>query len=229
MNQQWRYTDEWEDGTMISRRNTVRLTYTLNNGQKVSRYYWVPITRDRLEQPGTYDNLLDTLVNSEDMKQRRLRQDKAGLTPEYVDVYADRSSTSETFGSREAAALLEAVSADAAEGTWGNYDWFNDNEAGQYALDVSIQFRDPETGDYEGRIGINVYPAMTHTVEYLLAQNMVQAEDLVTRGQLHPSWYDEHDEYFEKYGVPYEEAYEGTATSVGVIGGADGPTEIIVG
>ena len=213
---------------MISRRNTVRLTYTLNNGRKVSRDYWVPITRDRLEQPGTDDNLLDTLVNSADMKQRRLRLDQAGLTPEVVDIYADRSSTSETFGSREAAALLEAVSADAAEGTWGNYDWFSDNEAGQYALDVSIQFRDPETGDYEGRIGINVTPAMTHTVEYLLGQNMVKQTDLVTRGQLHPDWYDEDIEYYEKYGVAYAESFADPA-SVGVIGGADGPTEIIVG
>ena len=92
---------------------------------------------------------------------------------------------------------------------------------------MSIQFRNPETGDYEGRIGINVYPAMTHTVEYLLKQNMVQAEDLVTRIQLHPSWYEETDEYFEKYGVAYGDAYEDPA-SIGVIGGADGPTEVFV-
>ena len=40
--------------------------------------------------------------------------------------------------------------------------------------------------------------------------------------------YDEEtDEYFEKYGVAYGDAYEDPA-SIGVIGGADGPTEVFV-
>ena len=223
-----RYADDWQgyDAEGLSRGDQVRLTYTLNSGRTVSRSYWLYLSRGRLEQPGTYDNLLDTLVNSEDMKQRRLRLDKAGLTPEYVDIYADCSGTSETFGSRQAKELLEAVSADAAEGTWGNYDWFENDEAGQYALDVSVQFRNPETGYYEGHISINVTPAMTHTVEYLLGQNMVKATDLVPRGLLHPDWYDED---YEKYGAAYEEAYADDAASVGIIGGADGPTAIYVG
>ena len=51
------------------------ITYTLKSGAKVDRWYFLPITRDRMAQPGTYDHLLDQFVNSEAMKARRLHLD----------------------------------------------------------------------------------------------------------------------------------------------------------
>ena len=49
----------------------IRLIYTLNNGLKVERYYDLPLTKYRMGQEGTYDRLLDELVNSEAMKAKR--------------------------------------------------------------------------------------------------------------------------------------------------------------
>ena len=87
-----------------------------------------------------------------------------------------------------------------------------------------------------------VYPEMTHTVEALLALNLAETGDLKTYAELHPYDYDakyqeyvetfgyvEYDDYLAvRYGVGTVEAIDLPAASVGVIGGADGPTEIFV-
>ncbi|MBD9197298.1 MAG: ABC transporter permease, partial [Clostridiales bacterium] len=52
----------------------VRFTYTLNSGLKVERQYDLYLARDRMAQDGTYDNLLDRLINSPEMRQKRIRR-----------------------------------------------------------------------------------------------------------------------------------------------------------
>ena len=51
----------------------VRITYMLNSGLKVERRYRLYLTPDRMAQEGTYDYLLDQLINSPEMRQKRIR------------------------------------------------------------------------------------------------------------------------------------------------------------
>ena len=70
---------------------------------------------------------------------------------------------------------------------------------------------------------------MTHTVEALEELGLVAEQELKTYGELYP------EEYEEKYSLDAPTASDamrygdfGQAASVGIIGGADGPTEIMV-
>ena len=123
-------------------------------------------------------------------------------------------------------------------------------------MDLNLDFRIEEksvngaTHSYYDNINIAVYPAMTHTVETLLALNLAEPEELKTYAEMHPEDYDaQYEEYLEKYGyVEYDDylavhygvgtgqtesisisgAVDAPAASIGVIGGADGPTKVFV-
>ena len=79
---------------------------------------------------------------------------------------------------------------------------------------------------------------MTHTVQALLELDLVETGDLKTYAELYPQDYDiKYQEYQKTYGyVDYDvylelqhaEAIDLPATSVDIIGGADGPTAIYV-
>ena len=234
MNENWAFGDE-EDFERISMYNSVHLTYHLKNGTRVIRRYSVPISMDRLNQEGTYDFALDRLVNSDAMKAERFHQND-GYQPDsgylYVDTWKDGSIS---FGTKEARAIHEAVKKDIASGACGNYDWFDQGRAGQYAMDLNLDFQTSETvhsGDTHTRydsINIRVYPAMTHTVDALEELGLVAEQELKTYGELYP------EEYEEKYSLDAPTASDamrygdfGQAASVGIIGGTDGPTEIMV-
>ena len=234
MNENWAFGDE-EDFERISMYNSVRLTYHLKNGTRVIRRYNIPMSMDRLNQESTYDFALDRLVNSDAMKAERFHQND-GYQPDsgylYVDTWKDGSIS---FGTKEARAIHEAVKLDIASGACGNYDWFDQGRAGQYAMDLNLDFQTSETvhsGDTHTRydsINIRVYPAMTHTVDALEELGLVAEQELKTYGELYP------EEYEEKYGLDAPTASDamrygdfGQAASVGIIGGTDGPTEIMV-
>ena len=237
--------------------NTVRLTYDLKNGTTVSRYYRLPVSAQRLAQEGTYDALLDDLVNSDPMKAKRFHLFDDSYTVDGGFLYLElERGGGNSFGTHEARVIHEAVKRDVMAGTCGNYDWFGRSRGDQYAVELSLEFR-MERKDENGRtysghtsITVAVYPEMTHTVETLLALGLAQEDDLKTYGQLYPQDYDtKYQEYQKFYGdVPYDVylemnlesavvaesaavaiggAFEG-ASSVGIIGGADGPTAIYV-
>ena len=234
MNENWTFGDE-EDFERVSMYNSVRLTYHLKNGTRVIRRYNIPMSMDRLNQESTYDFALDRLVNSDAMKAERFHQND-GYQPDsgylYVDTWKDGSIS---FGTKEARAIHEAVKKDIASGACGNYDWFDQGRAGQYAMDLNLDFQESTTldngeshTDYDS-INIRVYPAMTHTVEALEELGLVAEQELKTYGELYP------EEYEEKYSLDAPTASDamrygdfGQAASVGIIGGADGPTEIMV-
>ena len=235
-------------GEELSAYNTVRLTYHLKNGTTVIRRYRVPITADRLTQAGTYDFALDQLVNGNTMKAKRFHLND-GCSAESGYIYLEnRRDRDVSFGTHEALVLHEAVKRDIAAGTCGNYNWFDSGRAGQYAIDLNLDFRIDEkaengtTRTYYDNINVALYPAMTHTVEALLALNLAEESDLKTYAEMHPEDYNaQYQEYLEKYGyVEYDdylavrygvgtvEAIDAPAASVGIIGGADGPTEVFV-
>jgi ABC-2 type transport system permease protein len=235
-------------GDELSAYNTVRLTYHLKNGSTVTRRYSVPITADRLTQENTYDSALDRLVNGTAMKAKRFHLDDGYKADNGYLYLESRRDGGVTFGTHEAMVIHEAVKKDIAAGTCGNYNWFDNGRAGQYAIELNLDFRLEEKAenganrDYYDYINVAVYPAMTHTVEALLALNLAEVSDLKTYAEMHPYDYDaKYQEYVETFGyVEYDDylavrhgvgeiggAFEG-ASSIGVIGGADGPTAVYV-
>ena len=204
----------------------IRFIYTLNNGLQVERRYSIPLTKYRIKQEGTYDNLLDTLVNSETMKARRLHAGDDRYTIISGDLYLESSGDYFDLSSREAAAVLDAVAKDAAGGTWGDYDWFDQNGNNAYALNLELSFTYP--GDYGGTsydwINITVRPGMDNTVACLKELGLVTERDLVTREDMEKMTSRNRSEAVEYA----EKMAQENAASIGVIGGADGPTAVYV-
>ena len=212
-----RYLVVSDDTTVTSA--YVRFIYTLHDGLQVERRYSIPMTKSRMSQDGTYDNLLDTLVNSKPMKAKRLHAGDSRYTVESGDLWLEPTGNGYDLNSREAAAILDAVARDAATGTWGDYDWFDQNNNSAYAMRLELRFGYTEDGyQHFDWIDIIVRPGMDNTVACLKELGLVTEKDLVIREEM------EKRENALKYG---EMAYEAEA-SVGVIGGADGPTTVVV-
>ena len=203
----------------------IRFIYTLRNGLKVERRYSIPLTKYRIKQEGTYDNLLDTLVNSDTMKAKRLHAGDDRYTIISGDLYLESSGDYFDLSSREAAAVLDAVAKDAAGGTWGDYDWFDQNGNNAYALNLELSFTYP--GDYGGTsndwINITVRPGMDNTVACLKDLGLITDRDLVTREAMEKMNNRDNSDAEE-----YAEKMAQENVSIGVIGGADGPTAVYV-
>ena len=202
---------------------SLRLEYTLKNGDQVRRWYSVPLTRDRLDQPETYDGLMDALVNGEELKNRRLHRNDPAYQIVSGELHLDASRTHATLGSREAAAILEAVYHDCDSGTWGTYDWFGDDNGDSYAMDLNLEFlwesTEADGRTYENHDGINIQvrPGMDHTVETLRKLGLVRESDLVTYRELYPDEYMDVGEDAAAEGrIPADVpvAYENTTTQM---------------
>ena len=248
MDESWTTGGE-TDLDRVATHNSVRFVYELKNGATVSRRYTVPMTVTRLQDETTYDYALDRLVNSTAAKEKRFH-----LNSEYApyggNLYLEkRTDGGVSFGNREALTILDAVRQDVAAGTCGNYDWFYRTYGGAYAMDLSLEFQDQRVDsngndytDYD-YIGITVWPAMTYTVSALLELGLLTENDLVTRAELYPEQYLSELEYqkqmaelYGAYDAPYSvptptQVIVGSSesASIGIIGGADGPTTIMVG
>ena len=198
------------------------VTYYLSSGLKVERNYYVPISRQRLAQEGTYDNLLDSLVNSDEMKDRRIHLNDARFAPTGGSVYVERQKMGYDLSSRECAALQEAVARDAAAGAWGQYSWLESDWGGEYALSLELSFT--YTGE-DGNprrdwISITLRPGMDNTISCLKELGFITEADLVTNRELYPEDTWEMEEKFAQEMAAVE--------SADVIGGADGSTTVYV-
>ena len=194
----------------------VSFTYTTHGGQTVHRNYSVPLTRERLGQSGAYDSLLDGLVNSQEMRLKRIHASGDGYEPCGGRIYLNRRNESSELSDREAAAILEAVTRDAQAGRWGHVEWLSTEawNSGTYALQLSLEFSG-ESDDTWDWIDIAVRPEMTATTACLLELGLVTNEDLSTNGELYP----------EEYGragaadsAPEEAVYPETTSETVVIG-----------
>ena len=198
------------------------VTYTLSSGLKVERNYYLPISQQRLAQAGTYDNLLDSLVNSDEMKDRRIHLNDARFAPTGGSVYVERRNEGYDLSSRECAALQEAVARDAAAGAWGQYSWLESDWGGECALSLELSFA--YTGE-DGNprrdwISITLRPGMDNTISCLKELGFITEADLVTNRELYPEDTWEMEEKFAQEMAAVE--------SADVIGGADGSTTVYV-
>ena len=213
--------EDWRSQPVIGDAS-FHVTYYLSSGLKVERNYYVPISRQRLAQEGTYDNLLDSLVNSDEMKDRRIHLNDARFAPTGGSVYVERQKMGYDLSSRECAALQEAVARDAAAGAWGQYSWLESDWGGEYALSLELSFT--YTGE-DGNprrdwISITLRPGMDNTISCLKELGFITEADLVTNRELYPEDTWEMEEKFAQEMAAVE--------SADVIGGADGSTTVYV-
>lgn len=188
---------------------TVRFTYTLNSGLKVERQYDLYLTRDRMAQDGTYDNLLDRLINSPEMRQKRIRWQDAGFQMDSAWITTRTGDTD--LNSREVETILGAVARDAENGNWGVYDWFNSqDDADHYDMTVHVGYQ-MENHRYDS-IDISVREGMAETIQALKELGLITDEDLVLNRDAYPWQYsnngwEEYDQFYNEFGMPPEEYY----------------------
>lgn len=193
---------------------SVRFTYTLNSGLKVERRYNLYLTQNRMDQEDTYDHLLDQLINSQEMRQKRIRWRDEGfqLDGAWIDTWRDYSDLS----SREVGLILDAVAKDAENGDWGVYNWFQaDNDADSYEIQIHFQYKLPESQfdrTYDA-IQVNVKEGMTETIQTLKELKLITDADLVTNRERYPWQYaaggwDQYDQFYGQFHMSPEEYYE---------------------
>lgn len=202
-----------EDSGAQSTISDIRVTYMLNSGLKVERRYNLYLTQNRMDQEGTYDYLLDQLINSPEMRQKRIRWQEEGF--QLKDAWYDTRYNGGDLSSREAGLLLDAVAKDAENGDWGVYNWFlADNDADSYDLHIQLQYRLPENqfnGSYD-TIRINVKEGMTETIRALKDLKLITDADLVTNRERYPWQYgkggwDQYDQFYKQFHMSPEEYY----------------------
>ena len=193
---------------------SVRFTYTLNSGLKVERRYNLYLTQNRMDQEDTYDHLLDQLINSQEMRQKRIRWRDEGfqLDGAWIDTWRDYSDLS----SREVGLILDAVAKDAENGDWGVYNWFQaDNDADSYEIQIHFQYKLSESQfnrPYDA-IQVNVKEGMTETIRALKDLKLITDADLVTNRERYPWQYavggwDQYDQFYKQFHMSPEEYYE---------------------
>ncbi len=202
------------DGEVPYAYTTVRFTYTLNSGLKVERRYNLYLTQNRMAREGTYDYLLDQLINSPEMRQKCIRWRDEGfqLDGAWIDTWRDYSDLS----SREVGLILDAVAKDAENGDWGVYDWFQaDNDADSYEIQIHFQYKLPESQfdrAYDA-IQVNVKEGMTETIQTLKELKLITDADLVTNRERYPWQYakggwDQYDQFYKQFHMSPEEYYD---------------------
>lgn len=202
-----------EDRGLRTAYTYVRLNYELKNGRTVTRRYNLRLWEDRLEQPETAEYLLDQLVNSREMRLRRIHVADSGYQADGGYIYLESRDKGFDLSSREAAAILEAVSQDAAAGNWGDVDWFVSDQRDEYAIDLRLTYLYESPGSQEtyssyDSVVITLRPEMEHTIRCLKELRLVDEDDLITYRELYPEQYDEEYQlYAEKYGITSYEEY----------------------
>ena len=151
----------------------------------MERFYTVSFARSDLSVPGSYANAMDAYVNSPALRQARLRWSDPAFHVEGGWFSAQYNGDSYSLGTQECETLLAAISRDAENGAWGQYDWFDDGETA-YAMDLSFDFYRTLTDEHgtqfesHDNINITIRPEMTETKQALLDLSLATEEDFVT-------------------------------------------------
>lgn len=205
----WRH-ETTEDGKLLYARTYITLTYTLENGREVHRSYDLPLTKERMAEEGTYEQLLDQLVNQQVMKEKRLHLNDSRYTVAGGSLwrYTPDGAGDEGFdlNSREAKTILEAVGQDTQNGNWGDVTWFDSDRDSAYALELSLYFDRREENSRvpaSDQISITVRPKMVHTLDCLDALGLIDRNELFTWGQLDA--YNDAEVQYTEMAVPVRE------------------------
>ena len=236
----------------------LRLNYTLKGDLTVERRYPVYYLPAEVDQPGTAVNALKELYSSDVIQYADLMGgiDNGRIVSgelsyparavKYEDGYIGWEWDYKSLTSAQVEALVEAVRKDIAAGSFGRNAF--DNERWQketYAASLDIYYKTVENGgvaDWNEHLSLKFSVNSTNLIAELERQGILNRTQLYTEEQVYAS---------EKYGNtavvpegaivydgtgPYsaptvEEIISGAISekeSIGIIGGADGPTAIFV-
>ncbi|MBQ9492244.1 MAG: hypothetical protein IJR54_00700 [Oscillibacter sp.] len=168
---------------------TFRVCYYLKNGLSVYRDYFLWLDKDRMAEPGTYDNALDRFINSTEMKLRRLRFNDPRFKVEHGNISLQLRDDGFELSSRELEEILYAISEDTKAGAWGQYDWF-ENDASTYAVYLNFWYgvQDSMIPRSIDNIAVYLRPGMTSTINCLKKLGYLKDSDLITRAEMQKIW-----------------------------------------
>ena len=234
----------------VYERASLRLTYVLKNGLEVERFYNIRYKPEEVEQPGTAVNALRELHRSPGVQYANLMGDLdhgritggelrySVLTDLDPNGYPIWEWKLKNITAEQAEALTEAVRRDIAAGNFGRNAF--DNEKWQqetYEATLSIYFKRSQNGvedNWQSELGLQFSVNSTNLLAELERLGVIRRTELHTEYEVYAS---------EKYGKDYLTSFDpnsaptvgeiisGAITeseSIGIIGGADGPTAIYV-
>ena len=228
----------------------LRLIYTLKGGVKVERRSPVYYLQEEVDRPGTAVNALKEFYSSDAVQYANLMGGMEGgriLSAElnyparaikHEDGYIGWEWDYKSLTTYQAEALVEAIRKDIAAGNFGRNAFDNERwEQETYACSLDIHYKPMVNGqiaDWNEYLSLKFSVNSTNLIAELERQGILKRTELYTEYQVYAS---------EKYGKTYltsfdpnsaptvEEIISGAISekeSIGIIGGADGPTSIFV-
>ena len=184
------YVPDWEydEGKAFS--HYVRLTYYLTDGSYLERDYDLWLTRERLDTPGTYDNLLSEFYKAPGVRAGDARiPDGAELGS--IDVFCDYAESSYYHvnsadhaegDNRETRQIYAALQKDAQEGNIPAKDILKKTYSawrGSFYLQINYFSSTAENGvHYGGSKDIYLAPSMTNTIDALVELGYVARAEI---------------------------------------------------
>lgn len=161
---------------------TVSFVYKLKNGKQVIKQYNTYFTKERMEQPGTFEYKTNELTNDPYLALSRAHLTGADkITEIYIHEYSVNKERTITGGEMEG--LLNAIHRDVIENGSLSIDWFYDVRCYDYSFEMIVRGDDVKTdymdsGYAYGWYYCNLEETMTNTVNYLLEHGLISEETL---------------------------------------------------
>lgn len=185
-------TDEiWEQDGEEIRWRSVRIEYTLKNGTTVERYYYLPFTGARSEDPATYDGKFVAIATSPDVLIASVTiPENAEITYAYVEFYDPEADVWEhlEIDRDDWEIVYEGLMRDAREGNFYSskalsYLWEEQLKYGaatemvEYNAELVIEYRYAgNDNSYErgyGNIFVQLQPTMKHTLSAMVSAGVI--------------------------------------------------------
>jgi len=241
------YFSKFDDPAAAFRSYSVQITYTLQNEDTVVRRYKIRYGPDEVLNPASEIRAYEALMNTKEGIEERYTVDYPVTADnvgsgwiEYVDaVNYERTHFSDFAPSELVRLYNDCILPDIADGKLGVVDIIEDKEyaLSKYNCTIGLEFyKEITTTQYGGRAfneykSIQVYPTLeaSRTLAFLKEYGIEPA--IIYDAQLAYGYdYNELGCFFvDGSGNPYDDTKAFTTrASAEIIGGADGPTEIVV-
>jgi hypothetical protein len=161
------------------------LCYNYPDGSYLSRYYSVlPVTRERINTPGTYDNLLQAIVNRPEVLLGSMsipegtelvsitcyHDSKNGMqTTQTTEGQQDSQAVYQTTADQaDSQVIYQALQLDIEEGNLPSYDLIGGMSEDQLNCNLELDYRYTDDGSHSfSSVYVTLYPSMTHTLHAL--------------------------------------------------------------
>ncbi len=107
--------------------DSLYLYYYLKDGRTVHRRYPIWLTWERMQQEGTFDQLLDQLANDPEMLMARLHGNQSDLQMQSLNLWDDEGRD-QSLNATQTTQVYNALLEDARNRRWGRKVWFDNEE-----------------------------------------------------------------------------------------------------